>query len=63
MRKSSAAQPPCCSGQHSDDQQDAHVEAQGGQSTDPVLVPTLRFDVSILLIIAVLAGAAWRLRR
>ncbi|MGB0490075.1 MAG: YHYH protein, partial [Candidatus Poseidoniaceae archaeon] len=35
----------------------------GGQSTDPVLVPTLRFDVSILLIIAVLAGAAWRLRR
>ena len=35
----------------------------GGQSTEPVLIPTLRFDLSILLIVAVLAGAAWRLRR
>ncbi|MGB0237053.1 MAG: YHYH protein [Poseidonia sp.] len=35
----------------------------GGQSTEPVLVPTLRIDMSIVLIVAVLVGAAWRLRR
>ena len=35
----------------------------GGQSTEAVLVPTLRIDLSILLIVAVLVGAAWRLRR
>tara|TARA_B100000900_G_scaffold46734_2_gene34752 strand:- start:4198 stop:6429 length:2232 start_codon:yes stop_codon:yes gene_type:complete len=38
-------------------------QGQGGQSTEPVLVPTLAFDMSVVLMLGLLAVGAWRLRR
>jgi hypothetical protein len=38
-------------------------QGQGGQSTELVLVPTLAFDMSVVLMLGLLAVGAWRLRR
>lgn len=35
----------------------------GGQSTDAVLVPSMRIDLSVVLMLGLLAVGAWRLRR